>query len=352
MRHAGAVLATVLAVGCGGGRDTVLNVRTTLPGDLLDRIEESFEEENPSVDLRFSEAGDSTSLAELRGAAGAPFDVWWGASGMTLERAKDQGLLAPYRPAWVEGRERAGGAGNGDEAQGDAHPDESGGEPAWHPVLLSPFVIAFNREEVPIARAPLDWVDTFHHRWFAEVYAFDPERTEEGGYFLGAILVEGLRDDDNLLRGLHWFDRLDPQVGRWIVEPGEAIRALGSGDALIAILPRAVVEAARSDDAPWLHYRVPASGTPTLVRGVAILRGTGVEDAARRFVDHIGTTEAATEAKLRTRWESASVAIDSTRLTSDFEMELPWRGFPLAFDTLVAELDGWIERWNLEVKGR
>jgi ABC-type Fe3+ transport system substrate-binding protein len=357
MRRSGAVLAAALLVSCGEARETVLIVRSTLPDDLLGRIEETFEAANPDVDVRFTRAHDSTSLAELRSAESAPFDVWWGASGLALERAANRDLLGPYRPAWAAGdaaRTVTTGAEDGDDrhSEGEGGDDGGGHESAWHAVLLTPFVIAFNREEVPIARAPLDWADGFHHRWFAEVYAYDPERTEDGGYFLGAILVEALRDDDDLVRGLDWFRRLEPQIARWMVDSNEAIRALRSGDALLAFLPRAVAEAARAGDAPWLHYRVPGSGTPTLVRGVGIVRGTAVEDAARRFVDHIGTVEAVTEAKMRTRWESAHVAVDSTRLTSDFELELPWQGFPLAIDTLVAELDGWVDRWSLEIRGR
>ena len=332
-----ALLALALSAGCADARETVLSVRTSLPDELLDAVEETFEAEHPTVDVRFDGSADDDPLEELRGAEAAPFDVVWGASGMTLERAASAGLLLPYRPAW---------------ADEDGADEEGADEAAWHAVLLTPFVVAFNREALPLGRVPLDWVDVFHHRWWEEVAVFDPERTEEGAYFLGATIVEALRDDDNLYAGLDWFARLERQITRRVQESEDAIRALRTQDALLAILPRADVEAARADDAPWIYYRLPTSGTPTLVRGVAIVRGTDVEEAARAFVDHVGSLHVAVEAKRWTRWEPAHVEVAPARLPPDFEIDLPWTGYPLAVDTLVSELDEWVSRWSLEVRGR
>jgi len=43
---------------CGeASRDTTLVVRSTLPDELLDYVEESFEAANPRVDVRFLGAG-------------------------------------------------------------------------------------------------------------------------------------------------------------------------------------------------------------------------------------------------------------------------------------------------------
>jgi ABC-type Fe3+ transport system substrate-binding protein len=332
MSRVGALLAIVLSAACADSREIVLIVRTSLPDELLDAVEETFEAQHATVDVRFSRSADDP-LEELGGAEATPFDVLWGASGMTLERAASAGVLLPYRPTWVNG----------------SGVDE---ETAWHPVLLTPFVIAFNREALPIGRVPIDWGDIFHHRWLEEVAAFDPERAEEGAYFLGATIVEALRDDDNFYAGLDWFARLEPQITRRVQNSDEAIRALQTQDALLAILPRADVEAARADDAPWIYYRLPTSGTPTLVRGVAIARGTEVAEAARAFVDHVGSLDVAVEAKRWTRWEPAHVEVIPARLPPDFELDLPWSGYPLAVDTLVSEVDGWVSRWSQEVRLR
>ena len=322
---------------CGdASRDTTLVVRSTLPDGLLDYVEESFEAANPRVDVRFSTLGAEESLAEATTAGRAAFDVWWGAPATTLAQAADAGLLLAYRPPWIA-------------QAGVGQPDALA---RWQVTLVSPFVIAFNREEVPLARAPTDWGDILHFRWAEEVYLLDPSSSDEGAYFLGAMLVQSLRDDDDLLRGFDWQRRLDIQAERYVRDPQDAIRSLANGEAMLAILPRYVVEEARGTGAAWIHYRLPESGTPMLALGIAISESTEVPSVARRFVDHVGTMDVATASKLHTRWQPSHGDVDMSRLPDDFELEQRWIPYALAIDTLVRELDGWVERWDAEVRDR
>jgi ABC-type Fe3+ transport system substrate-binding protein len=89
-----------------------------------------------------------------------------------------------------------------------------------------------------------------------------------------------------------------------------------------------------------------------LARGVAIVHGTALEDAARRFVDHVGSVDVATEAKLLTRWEPAHGEVDASRIPIGFEIDTPWTPYPFATDTLVSELGGWVSRWEVQVRAR
>lgn len=313
---------------CGGDGRTPLEVRTGFPDELRAEVERSFESAHPDVDVRFSDASADISLAQLRSVDTAPFDVWWGAPALALQKAADEALLKPLRRATPIDTVR------------------------WRPVLTTPFVIAFDRTVVPLAEAPLDWIDLFHYRWYDDLRLLDPGRTAEGAYFAGAMIVEALRDDDDLDRGFDWLDRLDEQVDAYAADVDELVRALGAGEALVAILPRADAEVARHGDAPWLHYRLPESGSPVLVLGVGITATTGQRATARAFVEHLGTDEVATASKLYTRWEPAQGEVDASRLPPDFELEQPWTGYRPAVDTLAAELDGWMARWEVDVHAR
>ncbi len=331
----GAGLALVVSA-CADGRETTLTVRTDLPRELRDFVEASFEEAHLDVDVRFTEGAAAGSFHDLQmGADEVPFDVWWGAPATTLESAGTIDLLEPFRPTWAP----------------TSAADDPLSTDVWQPVLVTPFVIAFNREEMTITRAPSDWVDTFHHRWTEEVWALDPTRHDYGASFIGSMLVEALRDDDDLRRGFDWLDRLDTQVERYVSEPDEAIRALERGDALLAILPRALVEEARGSGEDWLYYRLPTSGSPVLALGVGIAKGSMARNAAARFVEHLGTLEVTTESYLRTRWQPAYGQVDAEAVPPGFELAQQWRGYPLAVDTLVAELEGWVTRWDLDVRG-
>ena len=167
------------------------------------------------------------------------------------------------------------------------------------------------------------------------------------------MITEALRDDDDLNRGFDWLVRLDEQVRSYVADPAEALRALGTGDGQLAILPRASVEVARgSGEAPWIHYRIPGSGAPALVRGIAIVEGTEVASAARAFEELVGSSEAATASLLETRWEPVYGDVQEDRLPRNFMLDLPWTPYDLAADTLARELSGWLERWDLSVRGR
>lgn len=331
---AGALL--LVAAGCGdAARDETLVVRSSLPKALLDYAEAAFEGQHPAVDVRFVESADAETLEVLRSGR-ADADVWWGAPAPLLATAADEGLLQPYRASWAAQSDFGGG-------------DDEG---RWSLSSVSPLVIAFNRERTELARAPRDWVDLFHFRWVGEVVLADPVRNSDSAHFLAAMLVEALRDDEDLGRGFDWLLRLDGAVGEYVADHDQAIRRLSGEGARVAILPRHVAEAARHDRAPWLHYRLPESGSPLLSRGIAIAAGTSRPELARAFVELTGTTDMATEARLRTRWVPVQEELERSRFPPDFELEMPWAGYPLAPDTIASELASWVERWNREVRGR
>lgn len=327
------VACLLVAAACGDADDDrVVVVHSSLAPELLEAVEARFEQAEADAEIRVVHASDSETLAALRSGE-AHVDVWWGAPAAVLEAAAEEGLLQRYRPPWV-----------GETGAYDA-------DDFWHVGLVSPFVIAFNRERVPLARAPADWIDLFHFRWSDEVTLPDPTEDRDAAYFVGAMIVETLRRGGDLTEAFDWQRRLDGQVDRYETST-EAIRSLRSGGALLAILPRHFVEAARADDSAWLHYRLPESGTPLLARGIAIPASTARLELARRFVDLTGSVDVATEVLVRSHWRHPHVEVDRSRLPPDFEIEAPVTPYALAPDTLAAELDGWLERWDSEVRGR
>ncbi len=314
---------------------TLVVVRSSLPAELLEYAEDAFEAANPTVDVRIVVSSAEASLAELRSGS-QQVDVWWGAPGTMLAVAANEGRFRAYRPPWLQ-------------QPGVGQPDPEG---RWQVSLISPFVIAFNREQVPLARAPTDWIDLFHFRWADEVLLLDPARNADAAHFVGAMIVQSLRDDDDIRRGFDWLLRLDASVDAYASDASDIIRSLGTGEALLSILPRHVVEEARHGAAPWIHYRLPESGTPMLSRGIAVTADAVEPELARRFVDFTGTMDLATVAKLHTRWMPGHGDVDMSRFPPDFEIDMPWSPYALSPDTIATELDGWIERWDLLVRDR
>ena len=297
-RRALGVAVLLVAPACADAPDeqTLVVVRSSLPAALLQFAEDAFEADNPTVDVQVVESSDEGSLAELRSGS-ERVDVWWGAPGTMLAVAGSEGHLQPYRPSWLQ-------------QPGVGQPDPEG---RWQVSLVSPFVIAFNRERVPLAEPPTDWIDLFHFRWSDEVLLLDPSRNADAAHFVGAMMVQALREDDDPRRGFDWLLRLDASVGGYPGDATDVIGSLDTGDALLGILPRHVVEESRHGVAPWIRYRLPESGTPMLSRGIAVTADAAEPELARRFVDFTGTMDVS---------------------------------------TVASELDAWIERWGLLVRDR
>ena len=70
------------------------------------------------------------------------------------------------------------------------------------------------------------------------------------------------------------------------------------------------------------------------------------------LVEHLGTRDVVTAAKLETRWEPAFGDVDRDRIPLDFELAQSWTPYPLAVDRIGREGAAWLERWEREVRGR
>lgn len=311
--------ATLLtASGCDPDGRTPLVVRTSLPDAMRAELERGFEAGHPDVDVRFAEGEGEDALIELEAGDGAPFDVWLGAPALLLEEAGRRGLLRPVHGANVA----------------DSVAEEDG-EALWRPLLVTPFVIAFNHEEVSLTRAPTDWIDVFHFRWTDGIVTLDPDRSDAGGYFVASVVAHAVATEGDEQVGFDWLTRLDRQIGTYVPDSDEALRALRLGTASLAIVPWSVVAAASADGADWLRARVPESGSPVLALGVAVGARTEAAETAERFVDYLGSPELAHVWTTLPGWEPFH--------------ETP---YPLRIADVAAGRDRWLATWKSEVRGR
>jgi iron(III) transport system substrate-binding protein len=330
-----ALAAGCLAVACGPRSDKVLVVYSSLPAEVVNSAEDSFEEIWSDVDVRVIRMDDAEAIERIKSGRGEG-DVWWGASSSTLTEAARDTLLASFRPSWVE-------AGS-DIAGIDA-------EERWQVAMVSPFVIAFNREETPLSRAPRDWVDVHHARWRGEVTLLDPALNPAGADFVTGFVGANLSDGNDVQAGFDRLLRMDAAVESYVGDAEEAVRALGSGDVLLAVLPLHEVERLRHDNAEWLHYRHPESGAPALLRGVAMMYGAPEPDMAKEFIEMVGSSFA-TDVTIQTWWLPSRAGLLQPRLPEDHLVPgtaMPWFRLPA---TTGSESAAWVERWESEVRGK
>jgi iron(III) transport system substrate-binding protein len=323
------------AAACGPSTDQVLVVYSPLPSGVVEYAEDRFEEMWTNVDVRIVRMNDAEAMERIASGRGDG-DVWWGAASATLQRAASDNLLAPYRPSWVE---------QGADIAGVDH------EGRWQVAAVSPFVIAFNRELTQLTKAPRDWADLSHLRSRGEVAFLDPALSASGAAFLAGMLEGSLADGADETEGFDRLLRLDATRGMYASDEEQAVRALGTGDAVVAVLPLHSVERLRHENADWLHYRHPVSGGPGLMLGVAMLHGAPRPETAKEFIEMVGGDVAA-EVAVQTWWRPAHGPLVEARMPDDHFLPgeaLVWFGHPAA---AVAQMSAWLERWEDEVRGK
>ena len=96
------ILLTLLAACPTDPRTPVVVYSPHGPG-LLKLAEQTFEAENPDVDIRWLDMGSQDVLDRVRSERANPqADVWFGAPSMLFQRALADSLLAAYRPSWAD----------------------------------------------------------------------------------------------------------------------------------------------------------------------------------------------------------------------------------------------------------
>lgn len=308
-----AALAGAFVAAACTGREP-LEVLSPLPRDVLDALERAYEEAHAGIDLRIERTDDAAGLVAVLTGETTP-DVWVGAPRHHLLLAGGRGLL-----------------------RGD-----------WTPLTSSPVVLALNRDSVPLAQAPRDWIDLFHPRWNDELVLSDPARAPSMRAMIEGAWLQELRRTGDERAGADWLLRLDGVARGYVDDDAEALRSLRVGAASFALLPlHAVLE---DGGASWLAWRPMESGGPAVERGAGVLAGSPRAAAAAELVAWLAGPEGRSILPGERGW-----------LDPAAEGDLPGgavgerlRGYPVwvwSEDTVVARGEEWMTRWDREVKGR
>jgi len=244
--------------------------------DQLTLLERAFEQQRPDIDVRWLDMGSQEILDRLRFERVNPqADVWFGGPVPIFDRGIRDSLLAPYRPVWAE-HVSARGIG----------PDD-----LYFPVYRTPAVIAFNSRAVSRAEAPRDWDEILEPRWKNKVIIRAPMASGTMRAIWGLILVRSLRQTGDTAAGMAWLRRLDGQTKTYTINPALLYEKLARQEGLVSLwdLQDILITAAKGMP---LGYVFPRSGTVVIDDAIGLVRGSRHPDAARAFIDFVGSKEA------------------------------------------------------------
>jgi iron(III) transport system substrate-binding protein len=334
-----ALLLAVLSPGCdrqpaGGGRRTLL-VYTPHGQDLLRDFIARYKQAHPDVDVQFQDMGSQQVLERLRLERHRPqADLWWGAAHTTFQSAADEGLLAPYRPTWAD----------------KILAEERDAQDRWYATYRTPEVIVYNSEAVTREEAPKDWDDVLDPKWRDKVLIRNPNPSDTMRAIFGAMIYRFYRQTNSAEQGFDWLRRLDANVKEYTADGTLLMQKLARREGLVTLWNMPDAELHRQQRNFPVAYHVPASGTPVVTDGIALVAGAPNAEEARRFYEFVTSPEALVHAAKTYYRIPARTDIDPAQLPA--WMNEPFTRMQLDWDLLRREGGNWLRHWDAEIKGR
>jgi iron(III) transport system substrate-binding protein len=334
-RAIGVATLALLAVGCSGGGKTPLVVYSPHAKDLLQYYAAEFEKTHPTVDVQWVDMGSQDVLDRLRSEKANPqADVWFGAPAETFDHAAREGLLEAYKPTWA--------------AQVSADARDAGDR--WYGTYLTPEVIAYNDQAISSDAAPKDWGDVLDPRWKGKVIIRDPVASGTMRAIFGAILARSIATTGSTTQGWEWLKRLDASTKEYVINPTMLYQKLGQREGLVSVWDMPDIAGLRAKHYP-IAYAIPASGTPMLIDGVALVRGGKHSGLAREFYEFVTTPAALREAAIRFQRIPARTDLVSDSLPDwvrDARARL--KSMPIDHRLMADSLDAWMRYWDANVR--
>lgn len=270
------LLATWFITACApdDGREELIVYSPHGP-DLLRDIEARFEAAHPDIDVQWLDMGSQEVLDRIRSERANPqADVWYGGPSQLFAAAAEEGLLEPHTPAWK-----------------DAVAADSDGEGRYLALYYTPLVIAYNSEVVSEAEAPTDWDQVLEPQWSGRVLIRDPLASGTMRTIFGMIVERSLRATGDTAQGYDWLRRLDAQTREYVLNPTLLYQKLARQEGVITLWDMPDIEMLKVRTGYPIEYNYATSGTPLVIDAIAVVGGAPNIEAARRFVDFVGTEE-------------------------------------------------------------
>ncbi|HET6796657.1 MAG TPA: extracellular solute-binding protein [Gemmatimonadales bacterium] len=304
--------------------------------DQLQLLEQAFERHHPGIDVRWLDMGSQEILDRLRFERVNPqADVWFGGPSSIFERGIADSVLAPYHPDWAD-RVDHSRVGSGD---------------LYFPVYLTPAVIAYNSRAIPPSSAPQDWDAVLEPRWKNKVIIRDPMASGTMRAIWGLIIERSIRRTGDTTEGMAWLRRLDGQTKTYTISPALLYEKLARQEGLISLWDLQDILITQAKGLP-LSYVFPRSGTVVIDDGIGLVRGSRHPDAARAFIDFVGSAEAQLLAAravyrlpARTDLPAESVPPWVARVEKQMVVaDVDWR-------LLASQGQSWMSYWDQHVRG-
>jgi iron(III) transport system substrate-binding protein len=334
MRGAVTALFFCLCGGCSGDDTSTLIVYSPHGKEMLTAFEEMYEREHVGVDVQWLDMGSQDVYDRIRTEKNNPqADLWWGAPWLMFMRAEEENLLEEYHPTWRDSIDHEYRSAKG----------------FWYGTFLTPEVIMYNNRAVSSSEAPKDWDDLIDEKWRGKIIIRYPLASGTMRIIYTALIQRAARlTGKGTDAGFTWLAALDANTRSYTADPTQLYLKIAREEGVLTLwnLPDVVIQ--RDANGYPFGYTIPESGTPMIIDGIAVVRGTQRKAEAIRFYEYVTSASALRlqsdkfyriPARSDVEWPSwlGNAPIKA--------MEVDWK------EIAVFERE-WMKRWDENVKGQ
>lgn len=303
--------------------------------DLLRDFVARYKQKYPEADVQFLDMGSREILERVRVERNRPqADLWWGAAHTTFQAAADENLLAEFRPSWA------------DKVPADSRDEKN----RWFGTYQTPQVIVYNAEAVSANEAPRDWDDVLDPKWRDKILIRNPNPSDTMRAIFGAMIWRFYKDTGSPDKGYEWLRKLDANVHEYTADGTLLMQKIARREGVLSLWDMPDVRLYKEQKNFPVAYVIPASGTPVVIDGIAILRGAPNEEEARRFYEFVTTPESLIYAAQKYYRIPVRSDLDHSQLPG--WMNEPFTRLPLDWNLLRDKGNEWLRYWDTEIRGR
>ena len=333
-------LTIILSVtfACSGSNKQIVTIYSTHGKEVLTEYKRLFEQAHPGVEMQYVDMGSQEALDRIRSERANPqADVWWGAPTTMFSQAAGEGLLQAYKPSWHD---------KVDKEACDAND-------LWYGTYKTPEVIVFNREAIKREEAPQDWDDVLDPKWKGKIIIRDPFASGTMRTIFAAMIYRWYKDSGSPEQGYDWLRKLDANTKEYVLNPTLLSQKLARQEGLITLWNMPDIETFRAQYNYPFDYVLPRSGTPVLIEGIAIVKGTKNSRLAEQFYEFVNSEEslilAATKFyRIPVRKDLAKDRLPEWIRNAESTIEV----MPVDWSVLEEKTGEWMKYWNSNIRNQ
>lgn len=335
-RHLIAALAAAIAVLPAAAQKTELLVYTALETDQLKAYTQSFQKNNPNIDLKFVRDSTGVITAKILAEKANPqADVILGVSASSVEIFKQEGMLLPYEPKGFKAL--------------NARYSDPARPPSWVGMDVYAAVVCYNTVEgkkrnIP---APKTWADLAKPVYKGQVTMPNPASSGTGFFDVSAWL-QTMGEQG----GWKYMDALHENIAQYTHSGSKPCRQAGAGEFVVGISFDFRGNDVKAKGAP-VELVFPTEGLGWDIEASGIVKTTKKLDAAKRLMDWTATKEAnEAYAKNFVIVSHPQVKSKLPHIPADLEKRLIKNDFAFAAKNRDAILAEWQKRYAAKTEAK